>query len=224
MTFHIVDLWPYYVCCTRSVVTQWTLCMVLYLSRMCRCESHAVLWLHIGILMRLLAAEPTGRQGIKFYSLSVLSTFSGQHSPTFVYSTSLHWLVVYGWGLWTDRVFSVSPGLAQRTPNNNNNNNNQYLRGIILVPPYTMVWTVGFQEQGQCLLIFRAARSLLASYWFPFLFFHFICPCGMGVRIQPTPALTRAVRGDYLIDMSYPLPPDHCIQGLLACNGAYEFG
>ena len=29
-----------------------------------------------------------------------------------------------GLGLWTDRVFSLSPGLAQRTPNNNNNNNN----------------------------------------------------------------------------------------------------
>ena len=27
-----------------------------------------------------------------------------------------------GWGLWTDRVFSLSPCLAQRTPNKNNNN------------------------------------------------------------------------------------------------------
>ena len=32
-----------------------------------------------------------------------------------------------------------------------------------------------------------------------------IAPCGMGVRIQPTPALRRVVRGDYLRDMSYPL-------------------
>ena len=31
-------------------------------------------------------------------------------------------------------------------------------------------------------------------------------PCGMGVRIQPKPALRRVVRGDYLRDMSYPLP------------------
>ena len=45
----------------------------------------------------------------------------------------------------------------------------------------------------------------------------------MGVRIQPTPALRRVVRGDYLRDMSYPLPPAHCMQGLLACNGAYEY-
>ena len=50
------------------------------------------------------------------------------------------------------------------------------------------------------------------------------CPCGMGVRIQPTPALRRVVRGDCLRDMSYPLPPAHCMQGLLACNGAYELG
>ena len=28
---------------------------------------------------------------------------------------------MWGWGLWTDRVFSLSPGLAQRTPINNNN-------------------------------------------------------------------------------------------------------
>ena len=33
------------------------------------------------------------------------------------------------------------------------------------------------------------------------------CPCVMGVRIQPTPVPRRVVRGDYLIDMSYPLPP-----------------
>ena len=31
---------------------------------------------------------------------------------------------MWGWGLWTDRVFLLSSGLAQRTPNNDNNNNN----------------------------------------------------------------------------------------------------
>ena len=51
-----------------------------------------------------------------------------------------------------------------------------------------------------------------------------IAPCGMGVRIQKTPTLRRVVRGDYLRDMSYPLTPAHCMQGLLACNGAYELG
>ena len=48
--------------------------------------------------------------------------------------------------------------------------------------------------------------------------------CGMGVRIQPTPAQRRVVRGDYLRDMSYPLPPANCMKGLFACNGEYELG
>ena len=41
-------------------------------------------------------------------------------TPT-IFFFSFHGLVVGGWGLWTDRVFSLSPGLAQRTPNDNNN-------------------------------------------------------------------------------------------------------
>ena len=45
-----------------------------------------------------------------------------------------------------------------------------------------------------------------------------------GLDIGNSPALRRVVRGDYLRDMSYPLPPAHCMQGLLACNGAYELG
>ena len=45
-------------------------------------------------------------------------------STTVLSYSSFRGLVVWGWGLWTDRVFSLSPGLAQRTPNNNNNNNN----------------------------------------------------------------------------------------------------
>ena len=35
-----------------------TFFMELYLCRMCQCGTHAVLWSPIGILMRLLAAEP----------------------------------------------------------------------------------------------------------------------------------------------------------------------
>ena len=60
VTLHIVDLWQYYVCCTRSSVTRCTLFMVLFLCRMCRCGLHAALWSHIGTRMRLLAAEPRG--------------------------------------------------------------------------------------------------------------------------------------------------------------------
>ena len=44
-------------------------------------------------------------------------------SPTVLCFASFHGLVVSGWGIWTDRVFSLSPGFAQPTPINNNNNN-----------------------------------------------------------------------------------------------------
>ena len=45
-------------------------------------------------------------------------------SPTILSPSSFHGLVVWDWGLWTDRVFSLSPDLAEVTLNNNNNNNN----------------------------------------------------------------------------------------------------
>ena len=43
-------------------------------------------------------------------------------SPTGLSFSSLHGLVVWVCGLSTDRVSSLSPGLAQRLQNNNNNN------------------------------------------------------------------------------------------------------
>ena len=52
--------------------------------------------------------------------LDMLSLFL---SPTVLYFPSFHGLVEWGWGLWTDRVLSLSPCHAQRTPNDNNNNN-----------------------------------------------------------------------------------------------------
>ena len=58
VTLIIVDLWQYCVCCIRSDVTRYILLMVLFLDRMCQCGLHALLWSHIGILMRRLAAEP----------------------------------------------------------------------------------------------------------------------------------------------------------------------
>ena len=45
-----------------------------------------------------------------------------------------------------------------------------------------------------------------------------------ALRILPMLALRRVVRSDYLRDMSYPLPPVHCMQGLLAFNAASELG
>ena len=38
--------------------------MVLYLDRMCQCGLHAVLRLHIGILMRVLAAKLSSTAGL----------------------------------------------------------------------------------------------------------------------------------------------------------------
>ena len=43
-------------------------------------------------------------------------------SPRVLSFSSFHGFFLWGWGLWPDRVFSFSPGLAQRTPINNNNN------------------------------------------------------------------------------------------------------
>ena len=46
--------------------------------------------------------------------------------------------------------------------------------------------------------------------------------CG-GFRIQPTFALVRVVRGDLSWDINCPIPPAHCMLGLLACSEAYKF-
>ena len=43
VNLHIVDLWQYYVCCTRSGVTRCIRFVVLFLRRMCRCWLHALL-------------------------------------------------------------------------------------------------------------------------------------------------------------------------------------
>ena len=42
---------------TRSGVARCSLCTVLNLCRMCQYWLHMVLWLHIGILMLLIAAD-----------------------------------------------------------------------------------------------------------------------------------------------------------------------
>ena len=47
---------------------QCTLFMVLYLDRMCQSGSHAVLWSHIGIIIRFLAAEPRSTATVDLYS------------------------------------------------------------------------------------------------------------------------------------------------------------
>ena len=52
------------------------------------------------------------RSAFSFLSRNVLSL------------SSLHGLVAWGWGLWTDIVFSLFPGFSPLTPIDNNNNNN----------------------------------------------------------------------------------------------------
>ena len=132
VTLYIVDLWQYYVCCTRSCVTRCTLFMVLFLCRMCRCGLHTVLLSRIGTLMCLLAAEPLSIAGHLFPSQCLCGTIlvtpcsmvwdwrvSRARSMPFdwpscsltfclqLFSLSLlsfHGLVLWGWGLRTDRV------------------------------------------------------------------------------------------------------------------------
>ena len=134
MTFLIVDPWQSCVCFIRSGVIRCTLLMVLYLDRMCQCGSHAVLWSHIGTLMHRLAAEPCSKAGLLFPSRCpsgtiLLTPFSMVFDwrvsragpmllywpncsiPTIVFYSfslsllSVYRLVLWGWGLRTDRVY-----------------------------------------------------------------------------------------------------------------------
>ena len=49
-------------------------------------------------------------------------------------------------------------------------------------------------------------------------------PVVWGIRIQPTFALVRVVKGDKPMDINCPIPPACCMHGHLACSEAYEFG
>ena len=71
VTFLIVDPWQSCICFIRSGVTPCTLLMVLYQDFMCQSGLHAVLWSHIGILLRLHAAEPRSIAGLLFPSQSL---------------------------------------------------------------------------------------------------------------------------------------------------------
>ena len=108
--------------------------MVLYLDRMSQCGLHAVPWSHIGILMSLLAAEPRSTAGL-FFPISVplerscrlrirwcgTGGFQEQCQCFFIglscsihiivfwyfspFLVSVYMLVLWGWGLRTDRVY-----------------------------------------------------------------------------------------------------------------------
>ena len=128
VTFLIVDLWQYYVCCICPGATLCTLVMVPYL---CQSVSHAAFWWHIGILMRLLAAETRSTAGLLFPSRYLCGTilltlysmlwnwrvlrdwqmffFDLSCSPLclllfYLSLFTFYVLVLWGWGLRTDRV------------------------------------------------------------------------------------------------------------------------
>ena len=82
-----------------------TLCLIVWDWRVSRAEPMLSCWLDLLFL----------------WSLTISSTSS----------SSFHGLVVWGQGLRTDRVFSLSAGHAQRTSNNNNNNNNRNTNALV---------------------------------------------------------------------------------------------
>ena len=142
VNFPIVDLWQCCVCCTRSGVTRCTRFVSLYLCLKCQSELHAVLWSHNGILMGLPAAEPRSTAGLLFSSqylsgtiwltpYSMVSDWRVSRAGPMpfcwpscsllfclqLFSLSLlflYRLVVWGWGLWTDRlsIFLSRPCIA----------------------------------------------------------------------------------------------------------------
>ena len=125
--------------------------MVLFLCHMCRCRLHTVLLSHIGSLMRLLAVEPCSIAKLLFscqYLCGMISVTPcsmvwdwrvSRAGPMPFYCPSCSFtfclllfslsflsfcgLVLWGWGLHTDRVL-ISPSLLLPTFFNNNNNNN----------------------------------------------------------------------------------------------------
>ena len=134
VTLLIIDLLQFCVCCIRSSVTRCTLLMTHYLDHMCQCGLQAVPWSHIGVLMCCLAAEPHNTAGLLFASscpslrscwpcIRWCGTGAFQEKsqcfiiglscsipPIVFYYFSLSLLSVYrlvlwGWGLQTDRVY-----------------------------------------------------------------------------------------------------------------------
>ena len=150
----IVDPWQYCACCIRSGVTRCTLLMVLYPGRICQCGLLAVLWSHIGSIMRRIAAESRRTAGLLFSSQCpsgtiLLTPYSMvwdwrvsragpmlSYCPMLLYPyflvfyyfslslLSVYRLVLWGWGLRSAWCILLSLSLALPTFINNNNNNN----------------------------------------------------------------------------------------------------
>ena len=92
-----------YICCIISGVTRCTLSKVIYLCRIWQCGLHTVLWYTVGILMRLLAAQPRGDAGPLFSSQRTCRTIL---LP--LYSMVWHWRVSR-----VERMFFYFPKLLE---------------------------------------------------------------------------------------------------------------
>ena len=133
-TLHIVDLWQYYVCRTKSGVIRCILFVLLYLYRMCRCGLHAALWSHIATLMSLFYAGLSfpcqylcGMILVTRYSM-VWDRRVSRAGPTPLYwpSCSLPFcpfLFFHSMGWYCGAGVFGLIGYQSLSPNNNNNNN-----------------------------------------------------------------------------------------------------
>ena len=162
MTLHIVDLWRYHLCCTKSGATRCTLFMALYLSRMCRacytrcCDHTSVhlspprcrtsqhrrtiillsvsLWNHLGdpLFDGVGLADFKSRANGLFVGTVASSLF-----VTYCFSLSLlslYGLVSWGWGLLTDRLLTtLSQPCTANLFNNKDNNNIIFIINLIKV-------------------------------------------------------------------------------------------
>ena len=154
VTLHIVDLWQYFVCYTRSDVSRCTLFMVLYLGRMCQSVLHVVLWSHIGFLMRLLAADPRSTAGLLFPRVGSITfcwpscSLPFCHLLFFPFSSFLLWVGIVALGSldWMGVNCSL-PALHSRP----------FL--IIIIK-----WQPNFQEW-LCLQFFSYLQNFNFNYW-----------------------------------------------------------
>ena len=136
------------VCCIRSGIKRCTRLMELYLNRMCQsgdtlCPGRTSVYLCFASLQNHtvlqdfcspLSVPLVGRCGTYGFQEPCQCFLIGLSCsiPTIVFYyflislISVHSLVLWGWGLLTDRVISLflSPALQTSFNNNNNNNNN----------------------------------------------------------------------------------------------------